>query len=190
MQIELDHAWDVMRELWQGHPLGQIFGLLAMMFYLTSTLQKNDRYMYGLMLIGSFAWIFHYGLLGAWVASLTYIIGLARNGVAYFKVVTPETQKKYTLGLVCAYIMVAITVARNFIDLFPCAGSILYVVAMMNARGIRMRLIIMGGQVLYFIYALSVGSIGGSIDEAGEFLFTGLTVLQLRRTAASMPQGQ
>jgi len=88
--------------LWLEHPLAQSLGFAASFAYFIAAMQKDDNKLFGFMFCGTLFWLFHYGMLGAWVASIGFIIGAIRNGLAYFKWVTPSRRLWVTISLVAA----------------------------------------------------------------------------------------
>lgn len=188
----MEHLLTSIYALWSAAPVGQACGLIATAFYLYSALQRSDRKLQGLMLVGTVFWVLHYGLLHAWVAALSYVVGIARNGLLYFGYVLPHRRIPITLGFIAAYSAVGIITVRTPIEIIPCICSMLYAVALFNMSGIRMRVVMMSAQFSWFFYALHIGSIGGSIVSGSEFILTVVTVTRLlrigtieRETAAS-----
>jgi len=165
--------------LWLAHPIGQSLGFAASLAYFIAALQKDDKRLFGFMLCGTIFWLLHYGLLGAWVASVGFIIGAIRNGLAYFKLVTPPRRLWLTLVLVGAYAVVGIFYIHAWYDFLPVIGSSLYVIASYNLVGIRMRLLFLLAQAAYTIYALYVSSIAGVLDGLIDTLLTCITMYRM-----------
>jgi len=167
--------------LWLAHPVGQSLGFAASLAYFIAALQKEDKRLFGFMLCGTIFWLLHYGMLGAWVASVGFIIGAIRNGLAYFKVVTPPRRLWLTLALVSAYAVVGIFYIHTWYDFLPVIGSSLYVIASYNLVGIRMRLLFLLAQAAYTIYALYVSSIAGVLDGLIDAVLTCSTIYRMMR---------
>ena len=175
----MDSIVTSLANLWGKNPIAQSFGLAATALVFLSALQKSDKSLQGVMLLGTITWVLHYSLLGSWVAAISYIVGVARNFSIYFDYVHRWGRYRITLLFLVAYSLVGFFTITHPIEIIPCICSSLYAVALFNFTGIRMRLVMMIAQLLWFAFAFSVGSIGGCITCLGEFCLTILTVSKL-----------
>ncbi len=171
--------FDSIAVLWLANPIAQSIGFAASLAYFIAALQKEDKKLFGFMLIGTLGWLVHYGMIGAWVASIGFIVGVIRNAIAYFKLATAPRKLWLTVLLCAAYAIIGFFTIRQPWDFLPVIGSSLYVIASYNTKGINMRWLFLGAQLCYTVYALFVGSIAGVLDGVVDTALTLFTMCRL-----------
>lgn len=165
--------------LFLANPVGQALGILATVTYLYSAVQKSDKKLQGIMLIGAILWVAHYSFLAAWVAAFSYLIGIVRNGLIFFGVVNSKNRVFLTSMLIVLYLVAGYFTIRTPIELIPTFCASLYAIALLNLEGIPMRSVMMVSQVTWVFYGWVIGSIGGVATASAEFVLTLYTVSSL-----------
>jgi hypothetical protein len=174
--------------LWLLHPIGQTIGIFASLCYIFAALQKHDRRLIAGQLTGTLLFILHYGMLGAWAAMCGYTVGCSRNVIAYFRLATPSRRVWLTIAYFAIYIILAFFVVKRWIDICPLLSGALITIAFLNFTGIRMRVLLLFAQIAFLIYAVWVGSIGGTFSVSCEIIFNSFTIRRLLRADAATPQ--
>jgi hypothetical protein len=131
------------------------FGLGILCFY-----QKDDRKLKIIMLGMQVNNVLHFGLLGAWTASMSSVLSVARTGLA----LRTRSRRLAYLFIVLS-LALGVGISDHWTDFFPIVGSCFGTYALFCLSGIRMRMLFTCGAFCWLINNILVGSIGGTLLE-------------------------
>ncbi len=154
----------------------QLAGYLAFAFGMACFAQLDDRRFKIFMALECAAYVVHFALLGQPTAVASTAVSLARS-VASLRWRTPA------MGLVFVGLSLALGawLYRGPLSLLPIASSCIGTTALFFLHGLRMRLLMLAGTLLWLVNNLLVGSVGGSLLEACLAASNGLTIWRLWR---------
>ena len=139
----------------------QLLGYAAFVLGLTCFLQTDDRRFKIFMALECAAYIGHFALLGHPTAVASTAVSLARS-VASLKWRTPAVG----IFFVVLSLAFGITLGSGWLSWLPIAASCIGTTALFFLHGLRMRVLMLLGTLLWLVNNLLVGSIGGSLLEA------------------------
>lgn len=157
----------------------QLTGYAAFAFGMACFAQTDDRRFKVFMALECAAYIVHFVLLGQPTAVASTAVSLGRS-LASLKARTPE------LGLFFVVLSLGFGfwLYAGWTSLLPIAASCIGTTALFFLQGLRMRLLMLCGTLLWLVNNLLVGSVGGSLLEACLALSNLWTI---RRLAAVRP---
>ena len=139
--------------------LAQMAGWFAAGAAIIAMLQKSDLRLKQGLIIHTVLYGIHFALLGLPTAVISCVIALARISLSI-----------YTRSLLCAAVLIifsvatALAVSRSTVEILPLAASV--VLSLFRFDGIKLRLGLLGGSVLWLIHNIYVQSWGGICLEA------------------------
>ncbi|MFM1859796.1 MAG: hypothetical protein RL133_1296 [Pseudomonadota bacterium] len=136
--------------------LSQILGYLAFAFGVACFLQKNDQRFRAFMLAECIAYAAHFFVLGLMSAVASSLVSVARSAVS-IRSRSPWWALFFNLcaiGLGWAY-------QTDWYSWLPILASCLGTTALFLLQGIPMRVVMLGGTLLWLLHNFIVGSIGG-----------------------------
>ncbi len=139
----------------------QLFGYAAFAFGLLCFAQTDDRRFKIYMALECAAYALHFALLLQPVAAATTAVSLARS-LASLKARTPAVGL-FFVGLSLA---AGAWLHTGWVSWLPVLASCLGTTALFFLQGLRMRLLMLVGTLLWLLHNLWVGSVGGSLLEA------------------------
>lgn len=154
----------------------QWLGYAAFGFGMACFLQTDDRRFKIFMALECAAYIGHFALLGQPTAVASTAVSLARS-IASLRWRTPAVGVFFVLlsaGL-------GVWLFTGWLSLLPIAASCIGTTALFFLHGLRMRVLMLLGTLLWLVNNLLVGSIGGSLLEACLALANLRTIWQLAR---------
>ena len=139
----------------------QLAGYAAFGFGMACFAQTDDRRFKLLMAAECAAYILHFALLGQATAVASTTVSLLRS-LAALHLRTPLVGAGFVaLSLACGAWL-----ATGWVSLLPIAASCIGTTALFFLLGLRMRLLMLLGTLLWLANNLLVGSVGGSALEA------------------------
>jgi hypothetical protein len=141
--------------------LAQFFGMISFTLGILCFYQRDDKRLKIMMLLLQLNNVLHFGLLGAWTASLSALIAVGRTGLAL------RTRSRRL-----AYLFIVLSVVLGFLvgdrwtDIFPILGTCMGTYALFCLSGIAMRLAFLLGACFWLTNNIIVGSLGGTLLEA------------------------
>jgi hypothetical protein len=141
--------------------LAQFFGMISFTLGVLCFYQRDDKRLKMMMLLLQLNNVLHFGLLGAWTASLSALIAVGRTGLAL------RTRSRRL-----AYLFIVLSVVLGFLvgdrwtDIFPILGTCMGTYALFCLSGIAMRLAFLLGACFWLTNNIIVGSLGGTLLEA------------------------
>lgn len=139
----------------------QLFGYAAFVFGMACFAQTDDRRFKIFMALECAAYIVHFALLGQPTAVASTAVSLGRS-LASLKLRTPEVGLFFVvLSLACG-----VWLHAGWASLLPIAASCIGTTALFFLQGLRMRVLMLVGTLLWLVNNLLVGSVGGSLLEA------------------------
>lgn len=136
--------------------LAQMAGWLAAAAAIIAMLQKSDLRLKQGLIIHTVLYGVHFALLGLPTAVVSCVIALARI-----------TLSIYTRSLLCAAALIIISIAmalalsRSTVEILPLAASVVLTLSLFRFDGIKLRLGLLAGSVLWLIHNICVQSWGG-----------------------------
>ena len=127
----------------------------------STVLQKSDLRLKQGLIIHTVLYGIHFALLGLPTAVISCVIALARISLSI-----------YTRSLLCAAVLIifsvatALAVSRSTVEILPLAASVVLTLSLFRFDGIKLRLGLLGGSVLWLIHNIYVQSWGGICLEA------------------------
>ena len=140
--------------------LAQMAGWFAAGAAIIAMLQKSDLRLKQGLIIHTVLYGIHFALLGLPTAVISCVIALARISLSI-----------YTRSLLCAAVLIisvatALTVSRSTVEILPLAASVVLTLSLFRFDGIKLRLGLLAGSVLWLIHTIYVQSWGGICLEA------------------------
>lgn len=141
--------------------LAQMAGWFAAGAAIIAMLQKSDLRLKQGLIIHTVLYGIHFALLGLPTAVISCVIALARISLSI-----------YTRSLLCAAVLIIISVAtalavsRSTVEILPLAASVVLTLSLFRFDGIKLRLGLLAGSVLWLIHNIYVQSWGGICLEA------------------------
>ena len=140
--------------------LAQMAGWFAAGAAIIAMLQKSDLRLKQGLIIHTVLYGIHFALLGLPTAVISCVIALARISLSI-----------YTRSLLCAAVLIfsvatTLTVSRSTVEILPLAASVVLTLSLFRFDGIKLRLGLLGGSVLWLIHNIYVQSWGGICLEA------------------------
>ena len=141
--------------------LAQIAGWLAAVAAIIAMLQKSDVRLKQGLIVHTVLYGIHFALLGLPTAVISCVIALTRI-----------TLSIYTRSLLCAAVLIITSVAMTFalsrstVEILLLAASVVLTLSLFRFDGIKLRLGLLGGSVLWLIHNIYVQSWGGICLEA------------------------
>lgn len=156
--------------------LAQFFGMISFTLGVLCFYQRDDKRLKMMMLLLQLNNVLHFGLLGAWTASLSALIAVGRTGLAL------RTRSRRL-----AYLFIVLSVVLGFFvgdrwtDIFPILGTCMGTYALFCLSGIAMRLAFLLGACFWLTNNILVGSLGGTLLEATLIVVNLNTIRRLYR---------
>ena len=126
--------------------LAQMAGWLAAAAAIIAMLQKSDLRLKQGLIIHTVLYGIHFALLGLPTAVISCVIALARISLSIYAT--------------------ALAVSRSTVEILPLAASVVLTLSLFRFDGIKLRLGLLGGSVLWLIHNIYVQSWGGICLEA------------------------
>lgn len=146
---------------------GQILSLIGMILTVLSFQLKGKKQILIMQTAGSAFFLASFILLESLSAVYLNVIFLIRNIIFYFR-----ADKKWARHKIWLYVLlIAVTVAgslgyRSLWDILPIIGSIFGTVAAYMDNENMFRILKLGDSPCWFIYNMSIPSVGGLVCEA------------------------
>ncbi|MEO7497122.1 MAG: YgjV family protein [Massilia sp.] len=156
----------------------QCVGYAAFVLGVGSFLQTDDRRFKLFMAGECFAYIVHFSLLGNPTAVASSTMSLLRSLLAL------RTRSAWVAAAVVAInLALGMVLAKQASDWLPLAASCLGTLALFLLQGIRMRLVMLVGTVLWIANNVIAGSIGGTALEVVIAIVNMVTIGRMVRQA-------
>lgn len=141
--------------------LAQFFGMISFTLGVLCFYQRDDKRLKMMMLLLQLNNVLHFGLLGAWTASLSALIAVGRTGLA----LRTRSRRLAYLFIVLSVVL-GLLVGDRWTDIFPILGTCMGTYALFCLSGIAMRLAFLLGACFWLTNNIIVGSLGGTLLEA------------------------
>jgi len=139
----------------------QCLGYLAFAFGMACFAQREDRRFKQFMALECLAYVGHFWLLGQPTAVASSLVSLGRSVAAL------RSRSPWVAGFFIALSLgMGLWLQTGWLSLLPIAASCIGTTALFFFQGLRMRLLMLLGTLLWLTNNLLVGSIGGSLLEA------------------------
>ncbi len=139
----------------------QLMGYGAFVFGMACFAQTDDRRFRIFMALECAAYVVHFALLGQGTAVASTAVSLARS-LASLSARTPAVG----LFFVVLSLVLGAWLYAGPLSLLPIASSCIGTAALFWLQGLRMRVLMLLGTLLWLVNNLLVGSVGGSALEA------------------------
>jgi len=157
----------------------QLFGYLAFALGVASFLQKSDRRFKWFMAGECLAYVVHFWLLGVPTAAASSGVSLVRSLLSL-----------YTRSAWVAFAVVAVNLALGYglatqwWNWLPLLASTIGTLALFLLHGIRMRVVMLAGTLLWIVNNVLSGSIGGTALELTILAVNCSTIWRLRAASS------
>lgn len=158
----------------------QLFGYLAFALGMACFLQTDDRRFKIFMALECLSYVVHFALLGQPTAVASSLVSLGRSVAAI------RSRSPWVAGFFIALSLgLGAWLQTGWLSLLPIAASCIGTTALFFLHGVRMRLLMLVGTLLWLANNLLVGSIGGSLLEATIAVTNGWTIWRLWRSGGT-----
>lgn len=141
--------------------LAQFFGMISFTLGVLCFYQRDDKRLKMMMLLLQLNNVLHFGLLGAWTASLSALIAVGRTGLAL-----RTRSRRLSYLFIVLSVVLGFLVSDRWTDIFPILGTCMGTYALFCLSGIAMRLAFLLGACFWLTNNIIVGSLGGTLLEA------------------------
>lgn len=162
----------------------QLFGYLAFVLGVASFLQKNDRRFKAFMAAECVAYVVHFLLLGIPTAAASAGVSVARS---LLSLVTRSVWVAATV--VAVNLALGYSLATQWWNWLPLVASCIGTLALFLLQGIRMRVLMLLGTLLWTLNNVLAGSIGGTALELVILATNGYTITRMHRAARQASAG-
>lgn len=138
----------------------QIFGWLAAAAAIVAMIQKSDLRLKQGLIIHTILYGIHFFLLGLPTAVISCVIALVRICLSI-----------YTKSWICAVILICASIGSAFllsqtsVGVLPLLASVVLTISLFRFEGLKLRLGLLAGSILWLIHNIFVGSWGGIFLE-------------------------
>ena len=161
----------------------QCVGYAAFVLGVSSFVQKNDRRFKLFMAAECLAYIIHFTLLGRPTAVASSTMSLLRSVLALY------TRSRWVaLFVILANIGLGLSFATRASDWLPLGASCIGTLALFLMEGVRMRVAMLCGTVLWIVNNVIAGSVGGTALEVVIAAVNLVTIRRMLREAPAVPQ--
>lgn len=154
----------------------QLFGYIAFFFGVACFLQKKDVRFKVFMAIECLSYVIHFWLLGNYTACASSAVSVGRS-IAAIRSRSPWL----ALFFVLLSLSLGAWLATSWLSFLPIMASCMGTTALFLLKGVRMRLLMLVGNMLWLINNILSGSIGGTLLEAVIFVTNTWTILSMMR---------
>ncbi len=161
--------------------VAQVLGVVSFALGIWCFYQRDDKKLKIIMVLMQIINVLHFGLLGAWTASVSSLLSVGRTWLAIH---TRSRRLAYLFMLVS--VLLGFLTGDHWTDMFPVLGSCFGTYAVFCLSGIRMRVAFMCGALCWLINNILVGSIGGTLLEL-TLLAVNLNTMRRIYTAGKKP---
>jgi hypothetical protein len=160
----------------------QCVGYAAFVLGVASFMQKDDRRFKLFMAAECLAYIIHFTLLGRPTAVASSTMSLLRSVLALY------TRSKWVaLGVIVANLALGLAFATRASDWLPLGASCIGTLALFLMEGVRMRVAMLCGTVLWIVNNVIAGSVGGTALELVIAAVNLVTIRRMLREARTLP---
>ena len=145
--------------------IAQIIGVIALILAVLSFQQKTHRYIVMFQLAANFAFVLHFGLLGAYTGAILNAVALLRS-VVFVNKGKKWADNKLWLWLFCALSVAAgIFTWQNVLSVLPILGMVCTTVAFWIKTPKYVRLCALPSSPLWLVYNFVSSAWGGVLTE-------------------------
>ncbi len=153
----------------------QLFGYAAFVLGVMSFAQSNDRRFKLFMTAECVAYVVHFSLLGVPAAAASSLVSMIRSLLSLY------TRSLWVVTvIVTVNIMLGIGLAEAWWNWFPLLASTIGTLALFLLTGIRMRVVMLAGTLLWLANNVLCGSLGGAVLELVIALTNARTIYKMR----------
>lgn len=139
----------------------QGLGYLAFAFGMACFAQRDDRRFKQFLVLECLAYAGHFWLLGQSTAVASSLVSVARSAASL------HSRSAWVAAFFVALsLSLGLWLETGWLSLLPIAASCIGTTALFLLQGLRMRLLMLMGTLLWLANNLLLGSIGGSLLEA------------------------
>ena len=153
----------------------QLFGYAAFVLGVMSFAQSNDRRFKLFMTAECVAYVVHFSLLGVPAAAASSLVSMTRSLLSLY------TRSLWVVTVIVSVnIMLGIGLAEAWWNWFPLLASTIGTLALFLMTGIRMRMVMLVGTLLWLANNVLCGSLGGTVLELVIALTNVRTIYKMR----------
>lgn len=166
-----------------------IIGLIAVVITVSALVRKSDRGLLLILGIGVMFWAWHYWLIGSVPGAITH--GIAAVGIFAAHAVQDKPLKLRSwiaAGFITLGLSACVIWGTGWADVFAGAGCVVLTLSQFVWKGQAMRRGFILGEIIYFFFALSIGSYPGMLVTSSNAI-AGLVGLWRTRNPAPKTPG-
>lgn len=145
--------------------IAQVIGIIALVLAVISFQQKTHKYIVAFQLAANFAFVLHFGLLGAYTGAILNAVALLRS-VVFVNKGKRWADNRIWLWLFCALSVAAgIVTWKNALSVLPILGMVCTTVAFWIKTPKYVRMCALPSSPLWLVYNFVSSAWGGVITE-------------------------
>ncbi len=145
--------------------IAQIIGIIALVLAVISFQQKTHKYILAFQLAANFAFVLHFGLLGAYTGAILNAVALARS-VVFVNKGKAWADNRLWLWLFCVLSVAAGVVTwQNTLSVLPILGMVCTTAAFWIKTPKYVRLCALPSSPLWLVYNFVSSAWGGVLTE-------------------------
>lgn len=152
----------------------QCFGYMAFALGVASFLQRDDRRFKLYMTGECIAYVVHFLMLGVPTAAASSLVSVARSVTSLY-----SRSVWFAAGFVALNIALGLQFATTWWSWFPLLASCIGTLALFLLEGVRMRLAMLLGTLLWLASNILSGSIGGTALELVILITNSYTIFRM-----------
>jgi len=164
--------------------LANLIGWVAAVITVCTLIRKDNRGLLLMMGVGVTLWSVHYAMLGSISGSVIHAVAavsiFGANATANRPLFT-----RVTLGVMFSAlgISAAAYYGTGWADVIAATGCVLMTITQYTGRGASLRLGFLGGESLFFVFAVMVGSVPGAAVTLANAAAGMIGLIRMRATA-------
>ena len=168
-----------------------IVGLIAVAITVSALIRKSDRGLLLIMGVGVMFWAWHYWLIGSVPGGITH--GIAAIGI--FAAHGVQTKPlKIRAWIAAAFIGLGVAACviwgTGWADVFAAAGCVVLTLSQFVWEGRSMRRGFVLGEIIYFFFALSLGSYPGMLVTSSNAIAGLVGLWRTRNLESEAPEAK
>lgn len=156
----------------------QALGFTALAVNVVGFSTSRDQVLRRLIFLSASLFCMHYVLLGAYVAGLSLALSGLRSLISL-----KYKGNSWFFGFAIVQTLLSLAIYDTPIDILPWAASLLNGYAMFCLSGVRMRVVMLFGAVLWCANAVIVGSWGGALNDTMNGTLLLITIYRMKTAA-------
>lgn len=163
--------------------LGQLFGLVAVLFGFVSFQMKAQKPLLIVQTATSTAFVLHYLLIGAYSGMIVNVLGIFRNLAYYHRDKPIFSGKKCPIFFAVLIGLAGLLTWQGYESIFVILGVGINTLCLAFTDTQKTRASILVSSPLVLVYDVLVGAIGGAVYESVVIVSSIIGILRFRKTS-------